>query len=265
MRYAIVGLLAVVASGSLLAEGKERTITVTGTAIVYVKPDTARIHYGARVTEPTVDAAKEMLGKTTVAMEEAIKKLKLSGLSISAAPATVRQGAQNQPNVQFAPVAPGGAAPAAGGLGPFTANASFSAKITESNPEKLKAAVESFVKAITEAGANSNGDDREPTEGVFLPGQQGSGGPKVVLTKADESSAREEAFTQAVEKAMKNAKSIAKALGSDKVAVVSVSEGDSEKPTNENLGFIYGVEPSGNKGPAGEVEVKVKIVLKVSY
>ncbi len=267
-RYAAILAFAHALVGSAVADtSKERVITVTGSAAVFVKPDRAMIHYGVRAQEPAVDAAKDVVTKSVSAMDEAVKKLKLAGLTTSAAPVTIRQGQMNPNGIQIAPAAPGAPAPVAGGLGPFTANAAFTATINESNPDKLKAAVEAFVKAVTEAGANTCGDDREINEGGgFIPGQAGNGGPKVVLSKADETTAREQALEKAVLKAVSNAKSIAKALGVKDVTVVSVTEGEVEKTVqNENIYGIYGIESPGSKTPAGEVEVRVRVVVKCSY
>src|SRR5258707_14588619 len=84
----------------------ERIITVTGTATVYAKPDTARIHYGVRCSEPSADAVKDVLTKTTTTIDEAVKKLKLSGLTTTTAPTSIKQSSGNHPQLRVA-VAPG--------------------------------------------------------------------------------------------------------------------------------------------------------------
>jgi hypothetical protein len=157
-------------------------------------------------------------------------------------------------------------APPAPGIGPFSANAAYTATITDADPEKLRTAVEAFVKAVTEAGANTPGDDKESNINVFVGNQETSSGPKVVLTRADESAAREEALKKAVERAVKDAKAIAKGLGGGEVTVVSVAEGEGEKAASpDTFAAIYGAEVQGPRIPAGEVEVKVKVVVKCSY
>jgi len=263
MRLSLVALF--LAAGAVLAQPAkpERVITVTGAATVYAKPDVARIHYGARMSEPAVDAVKDIAAKTTKAMDEAIKKLKLPNLTISAAPVTIRQVQANPNGVAQAPG--GGMAAPAPGIGPFSANAAYTATITDADPEKLRAAVEAFVKAVTEAGANTPGDDKETNINVFG-NQEMTSGPRVVLSRADDSAARAEALQKAVERAVKDAKAIAKGLGGGDVAVVSVIEGEGERPEpKDTFSMIYGMEAPGPKGPAGEVEVKVKVVVKCSY
>jgi len=250
------------------ADKAEHVITVTGTATVYAKPDVARVHYGVRVSEPSADAVKDVLTKTTTAIDEAVKKLKLSGLTITTAPVTIKQSSGNNAALGV-PAAPGGGAAPGPGLGPFLGYSSHTATITEKDPEKLRAAVDGFVKAVTEAGANTGGgEERENGEGIFIPGQQTSGGPKVVLSREDDSAAREQALQKAVEKAVKSAKAIAKGLGGGEVKVLSVTDTpEPEKPAPESIMNIYGIETpaAGNRAPAGEVEVKVRVVVKCSY
>lgn len=249
------------------ADKAERLITVTGTATVYAKPDVARIHYGVRVSEPSADAVKDVLTKTSTAIDEAIKKLKLSGITISTAPVSIKQSSGNNVNLGI-PVAPGGGAPGPG-LGPFLGFSSHTATIAEKDPEKLRAAVDAFVKVATEAGANTGGgEERENSDGIVFPGQVSSGGPKVVLAREDDAAAREQALQKAVEKAVRSAKAIAKGLGGGDVQVLAVADApESEKPTQEAMFNIYGIE-SGSatpRAPAGEVEVKVRVVVKCSY
>ena len=129
--------------------------------------------------------------------------------------------------------------------------------------------MDAFVKAVTEAGANTGGgEERENNLGIFLPGQESNGGPKIVLAREDDSAAREQALQKAVEKALKSARAIAKGLGGGEVKVVSVSDApEAEKATPETLMSFYGIESSGGgpRVPAGEVEVKVRVVVKCSY
>jgi len=253
----------------LLAQGNERTITVTGTATVNVKADTVQVHYGVKVTEPSTDAVKDVLGKTGTAMDEAVKKLKLTNVKITAAPLSIKQGSNNNNNGNLGvPVAPGGAPAAAPmpGLGPFTGNSSFTATLTDSDPEKLRTATDAFLKAIVEAGANTpGGEGGEQNMEFVFPGREVSSGPKVVLLRSDDSAARDEALQKAVEKAVKNAKAIAKGLGVAEVKVVSVTD-DPEKAAPESLTNIYGIEsPNARRAPAGEFEVKVRVVVKCTY
>jgi uncharacterized protein YggE len=264
MRLSLVAAL-LVAAGPALAQPKaERVITVTGTATVCAKPDTARIHYGVRTSEPAVDAVKDSLGKTTKAMDEAVKKLKMSNVTISAAPVTIRQVQANPNGIAMAPGAPAAPAP---GIGPFSANAAYCATVTDKDPEKLRASVEAFVKAVTEAGANTPGDDKDSQVNVFVGNQETTSGPKVVLSRSDDSDAREEALKKAVERALKDAKVIAKGLGGGDVTVVSVTEGESVQPVpnQDTFSMIYGMEAGGPRIPAGEIEVKVKVTVKCSY
>ncbi|HKB01531.1 MAG TPA: SIMPL domain-containing protein [Gemmataceae bacterium] len=245
----------------------ERVISVTGTATVHVKPDVARVYYGIRAQEPSVDAVKDVLTKLSGTMDEGIKKLKLTGLKITSAPVSIQQSQRNDDGPGVA-LPPGGApaAPMAAGLGPYVGHTSHTATITDTDPDKLRVAVDAFVKAVVETGSNTAGDIRE-TNADFFPGRMMNGGPKVILSRADDSAAREEALQKAVERAMKNAKAIAKALGGGEVKVIAVEEDGEAKATPDfgTFGAIYGLESAGHKSPAGEVEVKVRVVVKCSY
>jgi uncharacterized protein YggE len=243
----------------------DRVITVAGTATVFARPDVARVHYGVRVQEPSTDAVKDVLTKITSAMDEGVKKLKLANVKVTSAPISIQQSQGNN-NVAI-PLPPGGApAPAAPGLGPFVGHTSHTATITESDPDKLRAAVDALVKAIAEAGANTSGEVRDPNNNIFLPGQESNGGPKVVLVRSDDSAARDEALQKAVAQAVKGAQSIAKAVGAGEVKVLSVVATEPEKAAGEGLAAIYGVESGITpRAPAGEVEVKVRVVVTFSY
>ena len=66
---------------------------------------------------------------------------------------------------------------------------------------------------------------------------------------------------------MGSAKAIAKGLGAGEVKVLSVTDvADHEKASPESLLNIYGIETqAGPRIPAGEIEVKVRVIVKCSY
>src|SRR5437660_3135911 len=114
MRFLLTAItVGLAAAGAPGADPAERVITVTGTATVYAKPDVARIFYGVRVSEPSADAVRDVLTKTSTAIDEAVKKLKLTGLTITTAPVSIKQSSGNQGGLAV-PVPPGGAAPGPG-------------------------------------------------------------------------------------------------------------------------------------------------------
>ena len=104
-------------------------ISVNGTATVYAKPDVARVHYGVRVSEPSADAAKDVLTKTGKAINDAVEKLKLSNISVSTVPVGIKHSSGGGNNLGV-PMAPGGV-PAGGGLGPFIGYSSHTAYVDE--------------------------------------------------------------------------------------------------------------------------------------
>src|SRR5262249_19037936 len=260
----------VLAAGSVAfgQEAKpERVISISGSATVYAKPDTARVYYGVRVSEPSADAVKDVLTKTTTTIDEAVKKLKLSNVKVTSAPITIHY---SQGNNNIGVQVPGGAAggPPGQGLGPFVGGSSHTATITDTDPDKLRAAVDGFVKAVTEAGANNSGGDLKEINLDIFPGQRGNDGPKVELLRSDDSAAREEALKKAVEQAIRNAKAIAKTLGGGEVKVVSVTDAEPEKssPMTSALSIYgFGDPPAASRTPAGEVEIKVRVIVRCSY
>jgi uncharacterized protein YggE len=272
MRTVVCVLAALAAAPLAVAqEAKaERVLTVTGTATVYAKPDVARIHYGVRASEGSADAVKDVLTKTNKAIDDAVKKLKLSNLTVTAAPMAMKQAGQNNGAAVQVPAppagAPGGMAP---GLGNLLGYTSHTATLTNSDPEKLRADVEGFVKAITDAGANTGGGEPKDININIFPGQDGSDGPRVVLGRNDESDARAEALQQAVKKAVKSAQAIAKALGGGDVKVLSVTDAEPDKPMADPQNIFSLMEgiasPTLAKSNAGEVEVKVRVVVRCSY
>jgi uncharacterized protein YggE len=273
MRALIPALSAVLLIGGLaLAQGDlktERVITVAGTATVYAKPDVARVYYGIKASEPSADAVKDVLTKNTKAIDDAVAKLKLTNLTVTSAPIGIKHSSGNvNANLGGVPVAPGGAPAAGGGLGPMLGYTSQTATITNSDPDKLRAEVDAFVKTIAEAGANTSGGEARDQNVNIFPGQEMSDGPKVVLGRADDTAARDEALQKAVEKAVRNAKAIAKGLGAGEVKVLSVADStEAEKPAADTPN-IYGIEfgsPTAPRSPAGLVEVKVKVIVKCSY
>ena len=265
--YLSSSFVIVAAAAMAFAQGDakpDRVISVTGTATVFAKADVARIHYGVRVSEPSADAVKDVLTKNNKAIGDAVDKLKLGKLTVTSAPMGIKHSSGNNPNLGGVPVAPGGA-PAAGGLGPYLGYSSHTATIENADPDKLRADVEAFVKAITEAGANTGGGEVRDHNANFFPAQDMSDGPKIVLGRSDDSAARDEALQKAVEKAVRNAKAIAKGLGGGEVKVLSVTDQEPEKPAVEPLN-IYGIEsPNAPRIPAGMIEVKVRVVVKCSY
>jgi uncharacterized protein YggE len=89
------------------------------------------------------------------------------------------------------------------------------------------------------------------------------------MGRLDDSAARDEALKLAVKKAVKNAKAIAEALGGGEIKVLSVTDVEPEKGAGgpeSPLSAIYGIDmPGSNKSSPGEIEIKVRVVVKCSY
>ena len=248
-----VGLCALVFAPALL-QAADVSITVAGTASVTVAPDTARIHYGVKVSEPTTDGAKEILNKTLATINDNVAKLKIAGLTTVAAPVTFRH--QSDANRQRF----GGGGPQP--MPPMTTivgHASFAATITNSDPAKLKESVDAFLKTISEHGANASSEDRN--DEIFYSGRDTPTGAKVVLSCKNDADARKKAYKQAVANALQNANSISEGLGGKTVDVVSVSDAELE-PTNNNNIFGPFFDRATTPTTQGEVEVRVRVMVK---
>src|SRR5262249_38719613 len=150
MRTFIGTLLA--ATCALAAEPTE-TITVTGSATVFVKPDAARIHYAVRVGDASADAARDTATKQVATIAESVKGLKLDNLktttgTISYSRNPLGRAARNGfpgANGPGGPGFPGGP----GGLASVSAQIPLCATISEKDPDKLRHSVDSFIAKIT--------------------------------------------------------------------------------------------------------------------
>jgi uncharacterized protein YggE len=252
-------IFALLAAVAMAAEPTE-TITVTGSATVFVKPDTARIHYSVRVSDASADAAKDTATKQLATIAESVKGLKLDSLkttsgSISYSRSSFARAARG-PGFGN-PGGPGGPGPV--GLGPVSAQIPVTATITEKEPDKLRASVDSFIAKISEAGATIAGDadPDSPFSSARSALLAASESHRVDWILSDDATPRRDALRAAVRKAKADAEALSKELGWEKLTILSVADGPSASAIGTDS------LPAG-RTPAGEVAVSVRVVIKCS-
>jgi uncharacterized protein YggE len=265
MRRHLVSAILVLFGGAAIAAEPTETITVTASATVFAKPDSARIHYSVRVSEPSIEEAKDSATKLVTSMDETLKKLKLNDLTIASGaiaysrPATTAAarralGGPGGPGL-------GGAPPAARGI--YSAQVPLTATIREKDPEKLRSAVDTFVKKIVESGAiisGDVGDSDSPFSSAAASRLAAADATRIEWILSDDAAARRDAYRSAVRKAKADAETISKELGWDKLTILSVTDGMLLAVPRELADFVS----PASKGPAGEVPVSVKVTLKCS-
>lgn len=262
-----IGSLSVALLGAVaMAAEPTETITVTGSATVFVKPDAARIHYSVRVSDASADAAKDTATKQVATIAESVKGLKLDNLKTTAGTVTYSRSsiARMARGGGFAgpggggPGGPGGGGPI--GLGPISAQIPLTATISEKEPDKLRVNVDSFIAKITEGGATV-GADVDP-DGPFVSSRAAmlaaADSARIDWFLTDESAARRDALRAAVRKAKGDAEVLGKELGWEKITIVSVTDGTSSARD------VIDFPQSTPRAPAGEVAVTARVVIKCS-
>lgn len=255
MRYFSYLALLACPIASLAAEPAE-TITVSASATVFVKPDSARIHYLVRASEPSVDAAKETVSKQVDLMNEGIKGLKLGDLTVSRGPTTYSRNPTTARAAKGAFGAPGAPAQAT-----YHAQIAMTATIHEKKePEKLLKSVDTFVKKIVESGALITGDTVD-ADSPFTSARAAlatADAPRVEWFLSDDLPSRKRAYQAAMYRAKADAIAIYNELGWKTFKILSATDGSGARDSNEVVAV-----PS-SKPPAGEVSVTVRVTLKCS-
>jgi uncharacterized protein YggE len=240
-----------------------RFITATGSATVRFRADRAQIHVGIRTSDVVFEAARDTCGKGTKAIEEAIAALKIRDLTITSAPLNI---AQIDPNGRF-----GGGGFRVGGMGQpdgksFSVTSSLTVVIQETNPDKLREAIDKVSKVAVDAGANTSGGAPIDPDYGFYPGRTGDNGPRVVLQRGDESEYRDKAFAEAVKKAMRTARAIADGAGVKIIDTTSIGEADDTDSSGGYNPFGSGTTRTGTvREVSGELELTVRVRVKCAY
>lgn len=258
---ALTGLLLVV--GASPGQEQTETITASASATVFVRPDTARLHFTVAATEPSLDTAKENAAKQAEAAASAIKALKLGYLTTTAGSPTYTQRVMAGRGGFGGPVNPGGNPAPPPVQTHYYARVPLSLTLRESDPDKLLASLDAVTRKLLEVGASVSTDTVVQEGPQFGGGGFGGGGrtlssdisPRIEWLVADDAAARKEAYRIAVRKARANAEAISKEIGWETLKVVSVLDGASQ-PRD--------LVESGPRPGAGEVAVTARVTLKCS-
>ncbi len=266
MRSHISSAIAILFAGVGVAAEPTETITVTGSATVFVKPDSARIHYVVRVTDTSIEAVNDTATKRVASIGESIKGLKISNLTTSSGTVaygrtTASRGGRAFGGAGGFPGGGGGPNPAAA-PGPQTtyhAQVPLTATIKEMSPDKLRAAVDTFVKKVVECGATITGDS-DDAESAFVRARavSSSDAARIDWFLSNDAAARREAVRTAIRKAKADAETMANELGWEKFKIISASDAASL------LGERLEASISPRRLPAGEVAVTARVMLKCS-
>jgi uncharacterized protein YggE len=259
----LIGLTVLaVAAGAGRADEPAETITVTASATVFVKPDSARVHYTVRASESSMDAAKDAATKQVATVNEAIKALKFSSVTTTAGAVVYDRSSTRMARAGgFGGQVNPGANPAAA-PGPTTVHYAIiplTATLHEKEPERLLGTVDLFVKRVVELGGQVANEPVDPD--FFGPGSGGGRSrlsselPRIEWLVSDDTAARQGAYRAAVRKAKANAEAISKEIGWTTLKVVSVVDGAAQ-PRDA-------ADPAP-RAPAGEVAVTARVTLKCS-
>ena len=238
----------------------EETITVSASATVFAKPNTARLHFTVRVSEDTAEAAKEAAAKQASSVTASIKELKLESLATTTGPVSytrrVSQAGFRGGGFQGGAVNPGGnPAPRPAPQTSYLGGVPLTTTVRESDPDKLLASVDALMRKLIDAGVELSPDSVIDPEERFSPSRVSSALPRIEWLLSDDTTARLEAYRAAVKKAKANAQAISKEIGWETLKIVSVTDGaagawDASGPTPRT--------------PAGEVAVTARVTLKCS-
>lgn len=274
-----------------VADATHKRITVTGTATVTVKPDTARVSFAVKGVGADIKAAVADCDKKAAAVKKAIDDAKVAGLEIKAGPIHVVSLNNDNFGRPPGPFGPGGPGPGPGGIpgpmggvgqppmgGPpgansvevsrtFTAVARFAGKDAAAEFAEMVPTCDKLLTTAITAGATENPVFNTNTFGQF--GQigfgggfqgQGGGNSRVEFHRSNWSQLRQEALKLAVADAVANAKAAA--------GVANLTAKDIVAVTDQNQYGVMGLSGPSNTGRnevLGEQELTVQVSVTFSY
>lgn len=242
----------------LLAAEPESTITVTASATVIAKPDSARIHYVVRMSEPSIDEAKDTIDKHLAKMKASFKDLAIPELSVSNGPTAFSRIASTGRAARGGFPPNGAAAPQPAPRNAYTAMVPLTATIRNKDADKLLKSVDAFLKKIVESGAHISGDVSDadsPFQSARASAMGSADAPRVELFQADDSATRREAYRAAMRKAKADAETLSKELGWESFRVATVLDGPSSREINEPVAPFV-------RTPSGEISMTARVTLK---
>ncbi len=261
------------ANPSRSEEPLNRIITTTATATVRYQPDAVRIQFRLRNIDASQNEARKANQKTFKEVDEKLAALKIKDLKITVGPlssslSTTRMG---RGGIGGGPGGGGGGGPAVEARSTYSAMQAVTLLVRDSEMEKLTEAIEKIEKLLVDVGVPSSStvvDDDLGTRSI-------SSGIAVTLFRRDDGDFREQALTQAVQKAMRHAKALAKGAGVEIKEVASITEHEGtttetyQPPVRTSPRSGFGGSPINSTvtSPAyqHELEVTVRVTVKCRY
>ena len=190
------------------------------------------MHYLVRVSEPSIEEAKDSASKMLKTMDESLKKLG-SRRSDNGGRRdflwSCRADWTGSPSIcgsRWTGRSRGGRATRA----IYSAQCPLTATIREKDADKLRASVDTFLKKIVESGAiiaGDNSDADSPFSSAAAARLLAGESPRIDWMVSDESAARKDAYRAAIRKAKADAETLSKEIGWESMKVVSVTDGAS--------------------------------------
>jgi uncharacterized protein YggE len=247
-------------------------ITVTAEAVVSVsiKPDQAKIYLNVDSKAGDASSAVEVATAARKELVAAIEKLGVKGASLTTLPQKITKDRANPAN--FGIVAPGGA-PAQPPAESYSISQMVICTVSEADPISLGAAVEKITHLA--AGQGITGDKAQADTNVYNPfgGSTKNGARVAYSSKSGWDDALTAGLIKATDKALKNAKVMAKAAELKLEGVISVEEVPEPAPAhNESANAnpyvrllgIGGGSAAEEEYADGELTRKVRVRVKVA-
>jgi uncharacterized protein YggE len=274
MKWSLCLTAGLCAIGLARSEEPNRLITTSATATVRYQPDAVRIQFRLRNIETTQDEARKASVKAFKELDDKLAALKLKDMKMSVSPLSSSLSTTRSAR---------GFNPGGGGANPgavveprntYAAMQTISLLIREKELDKLTEAVEKVEKLLVDTGV--------PTTATIVDDDLGtrtlSSGVNVTMFRQDDAAFREQALTEAVQKAIKNAKALAKGAGVEIKEIASITDlevgtaAESSTPPARTTarggpgGFSGGVA-SSTLAPSyhHDLEITVRVIVKCKY
>jgi uncharacterized protein YggE len=285
LAYTAVGLLMVASFGVGLfsprsqgqpgaaagADATHRKITVTGTATVAVKPDTARVSFAVKGTGADFKAAVKECDAKADAVRKAVADLKLNGLEVKFGPINLLAPAASGAGPGGPPGDPAGPAPRAAAVEvtrTFTVVTTFGGKDSAGELKDIVAVADRTLAAAVAAGATEPPSFNSGGIGFGGIGFGGggisgnaTGNSRVEFSRSNLGTLRQEALKLAVADAIANARAAGGVANLTARDIVSLSD----QVQYNGIGVLAIPTNSGRGEVLGEQDLTVQVIVTFNF
>lgn len=260
----LAGLLPVLLLAAAAPAADPITLTAEATETIRLKPDQAKVYLSIESKEGNPDDAATTGDDTRKKLTEAIDKLGLKSVKVAASQLKVTKDRDNSIN-RVLRVGPNGAVPPPP-PDSYTVVHPLVVTVSDADPDKLLRAVERVIQTAASAGVTGE----RTTEFRASPyGETRSGGRVVYGVKGGWDAAVEPALTKASERAVANARALARGVGAtvQKVEAVEDVTAAGTTPGAAAANVIYDGSispPAEDELVDGELVRKVRVRVKVT-